>query len=143
MSNYYPPLGFHFKVEFANQIGEYEFQSVSGLNVELETEQVAEGGENRFKHKLPVSTRYPNLVLKRGIRVDSALTKWCREALEDFDIKPTNITISLLNENHEPLMTWNVVHAYPIKWSVSEFNAEKSQLAIESIELAYNYFNIQ
>jgi phage tail-like protein len=40
-------------------------------------------------------------------------------------------------------MTWNVVHAYPIKWSVSEFNAEKSQLAIESIELAYNYFNIQ
>jgi phage tail-like protein len=143
MSNYYPPLGFHFKVEFANQIGEYEFQSVSGLNVELETEQVAEGGENRFKYKLPVSTRYPNLVLKRGIRVDSALTKWCREALEDFDIKPTNITISLLNENHEPLMTWNVVHAYPIKWSVSEFNAEKSQLAIESIELAYNYFNIQ
>lgn len=143
MSNYYPPLGFHFKVEFANQIGEYEFQSVSGLNVELETELVAEGGENRFKHKMPVSTRYPNLILKRGIRVDSALTKWCREALEDFDIKPTNITISLLNEKHEPLMTWNVVHAYPIKWSVSEFNAEKSQLAIESIELAYNYFNIQ
>lgn len=143
MRNYYPPLGFHFKVEFANHIGEYEFQSVSGLNVEFETEQVAEGGENRFKHKLPVSTRYPNLVLKRGIRVDSSLTKWCREALEDFDIKPTNITISLLNEEHEPLMTWNVVHAYPIKWSVSEFNAEKSQLAIESIELAYNYFNIQ
>ncbi len=143
MSNYYPPLGFHFKVEFANMSGEYQFQSVSGLNVELETEQIAEGGENRFKHKLPVSTRYPNLVLKRGIRVDSALTKWCREALEDFDIKPTNITISLLNENHEPLMTWNVVHAYPLKWSVSEFNAEKSQLAIESIELAYNYFNIQ
>ena len=143
MSNYYPPLGFHFKVEFANLNGEYQFQSVSGLNVELETEQIAEGGENRFKHKLPVSTRYPNLVLKRGIKVDSALTKWCREALEDFDIKPTNITISLLNENHEPLMTWNVVHAYPLKWSVSEFNAEKSQLAIESIELAYNYFNIQ
>ena len=143
MSNYYPPLGFHFKVEFANLSGEYQFQSVSGLNVELETEQIAEGGENRFKHKLPVSTRYPNLVLKRGIKVDSALTKWCREALEDFDIKPTNITISLLNENHEPLMTWNVVHAYPIKWAVSEFNAEKSQLAIESIELAYNYYNIQ
>jgi len=143
MSNYYPPLGFHFKVEFANLSGEYQFQSVSGLNIELETELIAEGGENRFKHKLPVSTRYPNLVLKRGIRVDSSLTKWCREALEDFDIKPTNITISLLNEDHEPLMTWNVVHAYPIKWSVSEFNAERSQLAIESIELAYNYYNIQ
>ena len=56
MSNYYPPLGFHFKVEFANLSGEYQFQSVTGLSVELETEQIAEGGENRFKHKLPVST---------------------------------------------------------------------------------------
>jgi phage tail-like protein len=143
MSNYYPPLGFHFKVEFANLKGEYQFQSVSGLNVELETEQVAEGGENRFKHKLPVSTRFPNLVLKRGVLVDSSLIKWCREAVEDFDITPTDITISLLNEEHEPLMTWNVVHAYPLKWAISDFNAETSNIVIETIELAYSYFNIQ
>jgi phage tail-like protein len=143
MSNYYPPLGFHFKVEFADLGGEYQFQSVSGLSMELETEQIAEGGENRFKHKLPVNTRYPNLILKRGLKVDSALVSWCRDALENFDIKPTDITISLLNEKHEPLMTWNVVHAYPLKWSVSDFNAEQSQVAIETIELTYNYFNIQ
>jgi phage tail-like protein len=143
MSHYYPPLGFHFIVEFANLDGEYQFQSVTGLSMELETELIAEGGENRFRHKLPVNTRYPNLILKRGIRVDSSLVRWCRDALENFDIKPTDITISLLNEEHEPLMTWNVVHAYPLKWSVSEFNAERSQVAIETIELAYNYFNIQ
>ena len=143
MSHYYPPLGFHFIVEFANLDGEYQFQSVTGLSMELETELIAEGGENRFRHKLPVNTRYPNLILKRGIRVDSSLVRGCRDALENFDIKPTDITISLLNEEHEPLMTWNVVHAYPLKWSVSEFNAERSQVAIETIELAYNYFNIQ
>lgn len=72
MSNYYPPLGFHFKIEFGNQKDEYQFQSVSGLNVDLETEEIAEGGENRFKHKLPLRARYPNLVLKRGI-----LSIWC------------------------------------------------------------------
>jgi len=143
MSNYYPPLGFHFKVEFANLNGEYQFQSVAGLSIELETEQIAEGGENRFKHKLPVSTRFPNLVLKRGVLVDSSLIKWCRQALENFDIQPTDITISLLNEEHEPLMTWNVVHAYPLKWSISDFNAEESKIVIETIELAYNYFNVQ
>jgi phage tail-like protein len=143
MSNYYPPLGFHFKVEFANLPGEFEFQSVSGLNVEMETEEISEGGENRFKHKLPVRTRFPNLVLKRGLLVDSDLIKWCREAVEDFKISPTNITIKLLNEKHEPLMTWNVVHAYPVKWAVADFNAEESKLVIETIELVYNYFNIQ
>lgn len=143
MANYYPPLGFHFRVEFSNIEGEFEFQSVSGLSVEVETEQIAEGGENRFKHKLPVRSKFPNLTLKRGVLVNSELIKWCREAVEDFDISPADITISLLNEEHEPLMTWNVVHAWPVKWAVADFNAEESKIVIETIELAYNYFKIQ
>ena len=143
MANYYPPLGFHFKVEFANIDGEFEFQSVSGLSVELETEELCEGGENRFKHKLPVRTKYPNLVLKRGVKINSELINWCRDAVENFYIEPTDITISLLNENHEPLTTWNIVHAWPVKWAMSDFNAEESKIVIETIELTYNYFNIQ
>lgn len=143
MGNYYPPLGFHFRVEFANIKGEFEFQSVSGLNVELETEQIAEGGENRFKHRLPVRTKFTNIVLKRGMKVNSDLMQWCRDAVLDFNIVPTDMTIILLNEEHEPLQTWNVVHAWPVKWEVTDLNAEESKIAVESIELAYNYFNIQ
>lgn len=143
MGNYYPPLGFHFRVEFANIKGEFEFQSVSGLNVELETEQIAEGGENRFKHRLPVRTKFTNIVLKRGMKVNSDLMQWCRDAVLDFNIVPTDMTIILLNEEHEPLQTWNVVHVWPVKWEVTDLNAEESKIAVESIELAYNYFNIQ
>lgn len=143
MADYYPPLGFHFKVEFANIEGEFEFQSVSGLSVELEFEEMAEGGENRFKHKLPVRTKYPNLVLKRGAKINSELINWCRDAVENFSIAPTNVLISLLNEKHEPLTSWNIVQAWPVKWSMADFNAEESKIAIETIELAYNYFNIQ
>lgn len=143
MSANYPPVAFHFKVEFTNLKSEYEFQSVSGLSVELETEEIAEGGENRFKHKLPVRTKFPNLVLKRGLVTDSALIRWCRDAVEDYKIVPTDLTISLLNEQHEPLMTWNVVHAWPLKWAMPDFNAEESKMVIETIELAYNYFKIQ
>jgi phage tail-like protein len=140
MGNYYPPLGFHFLVEFGNQKDEYQFQSVSGLNVDLETEEIAEGGENRFKHKLPVRTKYPNLILKRGIHVDSGLIDWCQAAVEGFDFSPTDIIIKLLNEENQPLITWNVVHAYPVKWSVADFNAEESKIVIETIELSYSYF---
>ncbi len=142
MAEYYPPLGFHFKVEFSDFPGEYQFQSVSGLTVDVDTEDIAEGGENRFKHKVPVRTRYPNLVLKRGLLVDSKVIKWCRDAVEDFQFKPTNLIVKLLNEKHEPLLSWNVVHAYPVKWSMSDFNAEENQLAIETLELSYNYFNM-
>ncbi len=143
MANYYPPLGYHFRVEFNHIEGEFQFQSVSGLNVELETEQIPEGGENRFVHKLPVRSKFPNLVLKRGLLVNSELIKWCRDAVEEYNIRPADLTISLLNQAHEPLITWNVVHAWPVKWAMSDFNAEESKIAIETVELVYNYFNIK
>ncbi|RMA58872.1 phage tail protein [Ulvibacter antarcticus] len=145
MSTYYPPVSFHFKVEFlgiTTQENDVQFQSVSGLSVDLETEEFAEGGENRFKHKFPVRTTYPNLVLKRGLLKDSVLIAWCRAAIEGFQFLPIDLTVKLLNEKHEPLLTWNVVHAYPVKWSVEDFNAEESKVSIETIELAYNYFRI-
>ncbi|MBG44580.1 MAG: glycerol acyltransferase [Aequorivita sp.] len=145
MNNPYPPVSFHFKVEFngiSSQDKDVQFQSVSGLSVDIETEEFAEGGENRFKHKFPVRSKFPNLVLKRGMVTDSQLIKWCRNAIESFEFEPVDLTVKLLNENHEPLVTWNVVHAYPIKWEVAELDAEQSKVTIETIELAYNYFTL-
>lgn len=142
-TEYYPPVGFHFLVEFeglGTDSKDHQFQSVSGLSVDIETEEVAEGGENRFKHKLPVKTKFPNLVLKRGLLTDSKVIVWCQDAIENFAFKPVNLTIKLLNGEHQPLLSWNVVHAYPIKWSVEDFNAQESKLVVESFELTYNYF---
>jgi len=145
MSTYYPPVSFHFKVEFteiSSQETDTQFQSVSGLSVDIETEEFAEGGENRFKHKFPVRTKFPNLVLKRGMVTNSELINWCRDAIESFQFKPIDLTVKMLNEKHEPLVTWNVIHAYPVKWTVEDLNAEENKLSIETIELAYNYFTI-
>ncbi|MCC5938897.1 MAG: phage tail protein [Lunatimonas sp.] len=142
MTNNYPPVGFHFSVEFTGMDGETadsQFQSVSGLSVSIDTEEIAEGGENRFKYKLPVRTKHANLVLKRGLRVNSKLIDWCMDSFENFEFELRDLTIKLLNEEHEPLMTWNVVHAFPIKWEVDEFNAQESKLVVETIELAYQY----
>lgn len=145
MATYYPPVSFHFKVEFngiSSQETDVQFQSVAGLTVDIETEEFAEGGENRFKHKFPVRTKFPNLVLKRGMVTDSKLIDWCRDAIESFQFEPIDLTVKLLNEKHEPLVTWNVVHAYPVKWAVADLNAEENKLTVETIELAYNYFTL-
>lgn len=145
MFSYYPPVGFSFKVEFETiptSKGDNSFQSVSGLSVDLETEEIAEGGENRFKHKIPVRSKYPNLVLKRGVLVNSEVIKWCKKALENFEIQPININVMLLGEDHQAIQTWNIVHAYPVKWNVGDFNAEESKLVIETLELTYNYFKV-
>lgn len=145
MAIYYPPTGFHFKVEvFGLAPNDYDvrFTEVSGLSVELGTEEVAEGGENRFLQKYPDRAKYPELVLKRGLLPNSEITEWIRKCVEDFIIQPKNIDVKLLNEKHEPLMTWHLVNAYPTKWSVSDFNATNNAVVIESLQFFYQYFTV-
>lgn len=141
---YYPPVGFHFSVRFGISLSDDDirFQSVSGLSVEYETETLKEGGENRFVHELPVRTQYAPLVLKRGLLLDSEVLAWCLDAFENRTFTPTDLQVSLLNEQHEPLKTWNVVWAWPKKWSVSDFNAEENSIVIETMELSYRYFKL-
>lgn len=140
----YPPVGFHFLVsfEFSPQTDDTRFQEVSGLDVEMEMENFTEGGQNRFTWQLPKRSRYSDITLKRGMFIGSSVIKWCRDALENFSFAPANVHISLLNENHEPVMTWYVINAIPKKWSVSGLNAQDNSIMVESITLSYQYFNI-
>lgn len=141
---YYPPVGFHFKVEFVN-IGndnDIRFQSVSGLNVEYDVESIKEGGENRFEHKLPVRSKYPDLALKRGMLVDSKVIQWCLDAFQKRSIQPAEINIMLLNEQHTPIRTWHVHRAWPRKWTISDFNAQENSIVVETLELSYTYFTL-
>src|SRR5581483_2774257 len=143
MANYYPPPGFHFKVEVLGlppNDHDARFTEVGGLSVEMGTEEVAEGGENRFIQKFPIRAKYPELVLKRGLLLNSEIVKWIRRCLEDLIIEPKNIDVKLLNEKHEPLMTWHLVNAYPTKWAVSDLNASSNAVVIESLQFFYQYF---
>ncbi len=106
-------------------------------------EEYAEGGENRFVHKLPVRTKYADMVLKRGMLTDSEVIAWFVKALRDREFEPADITIILMNEKSEPLRTWKVAHAIPKKWDVSDLNAGESSVVIETLELSYRYFTVQ
>lgn len=145
MARYYPPVGFHFLVEVLGinpGANDMRFTEVGGLSVEVTTEEVPEGGENRFIQKYPGMVRYPELVLKRGLMKDSGITDWIRESLAGPEIKPKNIDVKLLNDKHEPLMTWHVVNAFPTKWNVSDLNASNNAIVVESLHFYYQYFTI-
>lgn len=48
MANYYPPVGFHFRVEVLGltaNANDVRFTEVSGLSVEMGTEEIAEGAK--------------------------------------------------------------------------------------------------
>jgi len=139
----YPFTGFHFLVAFEifPQVpNDFRFQEVSGLNVSVGVDTYNEGGENRFVHRLPGRTTYTDLVLKRGMTLVSGVTAWCIDSMENFNYKPTNLIVSLLNAEHLPVSSWYIANAYPIKYDISAFNAEQGQVVIESMTLRYEYY---
>ena len=139
------PVGFHFSVRFeipGATVYDVRFRDVSGLTMELEEFAYNEGGENRYSHKFPVRGRYPDLVLKRGLLTDSGLRQWVLDAVQNLVIQPCSVWVTLLDHEHAPLETWTVVGAWPRKWVISDFNAESSELVIETLELSYQYFRV-
>jgi phage tail-like protein len=145
--NAYPPVGFHFKAEFKfsdqRAKSEINFQEISGLNKEMTTEEFTEGGENRFVYRFPKGAKYPNLVLKRGMLTDSKLIDWARDAIDHFDFNPVDVTVTLMNPDHQPLVTWEFVKCWPVKWATTDLKAQANELVIESLELSYNYYKQQ
>lgn len=153
MFEQYPQTGFQFLVTFElfppdhlPNLKDISFQSVSGLSVTVNMEDYREGGENRFVHKLPTSTSYPDLILKRGLFLESQITgiiPWFRDAIDNFQFKPVNIMISLMSMAGDvplPLFNWYVVGAIPKKLEISNFNAEQSQIVVETMTLDYQYW---
>ena len=140
-----PPVSFHFKVVLSATLGltDTSFQEVSGIGSEMEVEEVVEGGENRYVHRLPKGVKHPKLVLKRGIgSLSSPLVVWCKSVLElgyITPIVPMPVLVFLLDKNRLPARGWSFANAYPVNWKVDPFNSTKNDLAIEEIELSYNY----
>jgi phage tail-like protein len=140
-----PPLGFHFRVQVLGLpplADDLRFIEVGGLAVESAQEEVPEGGENRYTQKYPGRSKYTDLTLKRGLLPQSAVRDWARNAIEDLIVVPMPVDVTLLNDAHEPLMTWHLANAYPVKWSVSDLNATANAFVVESMQLSYQYFRL-
>ncbi|HNW99399.1 MAG TPA: phage tail protein [Bacteroidales bacterium] len=139
----YPLVGFHFKVTFIEMLGaeiDSRFHEVTGLSAELTVEELAEGGENRYTHKLPVKAKFPNLVLKRALSpLPSILTKWVEDAIYNMEFSPCTVIVSLLNETHIPVKNWIFYSAYPVKIQVTDLKAQDNSVVVETLELAYKY----
>jgi phage tail-like protein len=141
-----PPPAFAFQVEFFN--GRRfpaplvcSFQEVSGLALELETEELPEGGENAFVHQLPSRAKARRLTLKRGlVQRNSAFVDWVRLSLQgglEVPLQPADVKVQLLDERLAPRLGWVCQGAYPVRWTMDPFESTRNEAAIEEIELAY------
>lgn len=138
----YPLPAFHFQVEWGGtKIG---FTEVSGLNVETEVIEYRHGASPDYsKQKMPGMMSYENITLKRGVfKGDNEYYEWLK-TLQLNTAERRDILISLLNEEHEPVMVWKVRNAFPVKIESPELNAEGNEVAIESLEIAHEGLTIE
>lgn len=144
--NSYPPVSFYFKLSFSGISGQVEasFKEVSGITMEMGIEEIAEGGINGYKHRVPTTAKFSNLVLKRGlVPKDSELAQWCTDTisgnLEEL-VETKMITVHLLEASRKPLKSWSFNNAWPVKWAVSDLNSMNNEIVIETLEFAYSNF---
>jgi len=141
MANY-PLPKFHFQVEWGGaSIG---FTEVSGLDVQTDPIEYRDGASPEYtKIKMPGMQKYSNVTLKRGtFQGDNDFFVWWNTVALNT-IERRNVTISLLNENHEPVVVWKVKNAWPIKVQSTDLKADGNEVAIETIELAHEGLVIQ
>jgi phage tail-like protein len=138
----YPIPKFHFQVEWGGtRIG---FTEASGLDVETEVIEYREGSSPEYtKTKMPGMQKFGNITLKRGtFATDNEFYNWWN-TVKLNTIERRDITLSLLNENHEPVVVWKIKQAWPTKVQSTDLKADGNEAAIETLELVHEGLVIQ
>jgi len=142
MAETYPLVKFHFSVDWAGtNIG---FTEVSGLDVETELIEYRAGSNPEYsKIKMPGMQKFSNITLKRGtFKNDNEFYQWWN-TVKLNTIERRDITIKMLNEEHEPVIVWKVKNAFPLKVQSTDLKGDANETAIESLEIAHEGLTIQ
>jgi phage tail-like protein len=141
----YPLPKFHFQLDWGGtRIG---FTEVSGLDFETEVIEYREGSSPTYnKSKQPGLTKFSNVTLKRGTFLGDfeyfeqwKKTQLFQEGKEKFR---RDVTIRLLDEEHQPVISWTLSKAWPSKIQSTDLKADANEVAIETMELVHEGLSI-
>lgn len=142
MATTYPLPAFHFIVDWGgSNVG---FTEVTGLTYEVQAIEYRAGDSPEFfVTKMPGIQKFNNITLKRGIfHGDNEFFDWLN-TVKMNTIERRDLTIKLLNEEHNPVMIWKVKQAFPVKLEGPSMKASGNEVAIESVELAHEGFTVE
>jgi phage tail-like protein len=123
-----------FVVEI-NGIQAASFAEVSGLASETAVIEYRTGGDTTLR-KLPGLRKFGNITLKRGVTQDTELWDWHESA------ERRNGSIVLLDAKRNEVVRWNFANGWPCKWEGPMLNARANEVAIETLEIAVEGFQL-
>lgn len=131
----YPYGKFRYEVEI-DGIAAGGFSEVTGFDASIDVMEYREGDMVQTPMKIPGLKKYGNITLKKGLADSRALYDWLDEGVTG-EVNRKTITITLLDATKTAVASWRVINAWPIKYTVPDFNATSSEVAVESLEIAH------
>ena len=116
------------------------FAEASGLEVTIDPIEYRNGTDDITMRKIPGLKKFTNITLKWGIG-DLAFWNWVVEAMNGL-VRRTQGSIILLDENKNEVMRWNIVRAWPCKWTGPSLNAKNNEIAMETLEICHEGLSI-
>ena len=112
-----PYRNFRFRLEIEG-IQQAGFSEVSGFDASLDVIEYREGNEVITPRKLPGLAKYSNITLKWGVTDSMDMYNWMQNSIQG-KVERKTVTIIALNEEGSDVATWQVIEAWPAKWSRS------------------------
>ena len=149
-------FGFHVSASVAGVNGGKEickgaFADVTGLEATMEPKAIKEGGRNYGVNQRVGPVTFATVVLKRGItEIRDAWTWWSLFTGADprSDGKYArgsrcDVHISLLGPKRQPVVTWKLENAMPVKFKSGDMNARSTEVAIEELHFVHEGLRLE
>lgn len=135
--------GFRFVVQVDN-VNAAAFTECTLPRLQVETEDIKEGGQNAYIHRLPVRVNAGTITLKHGVTKNDELLNWYLQVLTGQVKNATrDVTVIIFDSTRKVrIAAWTFTRAYPIRWGGPTLRASENAVAIEELELAHHGFTV-
>ena len=154
-------MNFLVTVDYAGSggAGQAAFSEVSGVDASVDVIEFRQGNSNSLSPiKIPGLVKHGNVSMKFGYTMNNAFKEWiiaCVGSTRNFEngYPRATVTVELIDISKSTPTTvssttntanrvWTLKNAWVTKYNAPDLNASTSEVAIESVELAYEELSI-
>jgi phage tail-like protein len=130
----------HFQLKLGGNEVVGVFRECTGMDSETEvTEHKCVDGQGRqMVRKVSGATKWSNITLKRGVDSNKKLWEWRDEVVKSGPDKArVDGTISLLDYDGKPILTYKFLQGWPVKYGGVTLNASSNDVALEEVVICH------
>jgi phage tail-like protein len=118
-------------------LGSGAFAECSGLEASMEPRTIKEGGNNDTPIQRAGPVSYATVVLKRGLTRSRDLWRAFEQTARGAYAQRLDCLITLNDAAGEPVMSWRLANALPVKFKAADFNARAGDIGVEELHLVH------